>query len=75
MQKLADIFTRQLQVPVVDATGAKGVYSFTLEWSVDEPAGVSLDAVLAQQLGLKLDNRKLPVGVVIIDQAEKPAAN
>jgi uncharacterized protein (TIGR03435 family) len=31
--------------------------------------------VLAHQLGLKLETRKLPVDVMVIDKAEKPTEN
>jgi uncharacterized protein (TIGR03435 family) len=69
-------------------TDAKAVYSFTLEWTPDSPArtgpdgspapsaaGPSLDDVLAPQLGLKLENRKLPVDVIVIDKAERLCEN
>jgi uncharacterized protein (TIGR03435 family) len=57
--------------PVIDQTGLKGFYDFRLAW---EP-GESLSSVLQQQLGLKLEGRKVPVEVLFIDSAEKPSKN
>jgi uncharacterized protein (TIGR03435 family) len=88
MTKLAESLTGLLGVPVVDMSDAKGLYSFTLEWtpdarhttspdgtSVAAPSGPSLEDVLASKIGLKLENRKLPIEVIVIDKAEKPAEN
>ncbi len=78
MEKLAEILSRQAGAPVSDMTGAAGVYDFTLEWSTegDEADRQSaLFASLQQQLGLKLETRKLPVDLFVIDRAEKPTEN
>jgi uncharacterized protein (TIGR03435 family) len=88
MAKVAASLTGLLGAPVVDVTDAKGVYSFTLEWTPDTPhtagpdgttpsapSGPSLEDVLGSQLGVKLENRKLPVEVIVIDKAEKPTEN
>jgi len=57
--------------PVIDQTGLQGFYDFKLTW---EP-GESLSSVLQQQLGLKLEARKVPVELMVIDSAEKPSEN
>ncbi len=89
MARLADALSRLLDNPVVDMTGVTGVFDFTLEWAADsmrppsEPGadvpgaalGPSLFTVLQDQLGLKLEARKLPADVLIIDRAEKPSEN
>jgi len=88
MDKLTEILSRQLGVPVVDKTDAKGVYTFTLEWTPEprrpaasdslvatEPAGPTLFDALAQQLGLKLESKKIRAEVIILDQAQKPTEN
>lgn len=88
MAKLADALTRLLGAPVIDSTDVRALYSFTLEWTPDSPSrtgpdgtpppsasGPSLDEVLAHQLGLKLENRKLPMDVIVVDKAEKPTEN
>jgi uncharacterized protein (TIGR03435 family) len=88
MPKLADSLTRVLGVPVVDQTEAKGVYTFTIEWTPEPPrsaapdraipeasTGPSVFDVLPEKLGLKLESRKLPVDVIVIDRAERPGEN
>jgi uncharacterized protein (TIGR03435 family) len=55
----------------VDKTGLDGLYDFALEWP---DAGSSLSESL-DQLGLKLEAKKEPVEVLLIDHVEKPAAN
>jgi uncharacterized protein (TIGR03435 family) len=75
---------------VIDRTGLKGRFDFTLKWTPDNPeadhAGVdngakpdpsapSLVTALEEQLGLKLETSKQPVDVIVIDSAELPSAN
>jgi uncharacterized protein (TIGR03435 family) len=70
-------------IPVVDQTGIHGVYDFSLTWtltnkpdeSIDPPA-ISLFDVLQDQLGLKLEQRKVPVDRIVIDHIERvPSEN
>lgn len=80
MRKLADLLARQEGVPVTDSTGLTGVFDFTLEWTPDNASpsdnGASIFTALQEQLGLKLDARKGPVEVLVIDAVEKsPTAN
>ena len=82
MTRFAEVLSRQTDVPVVDRTGLEG--SFNLKSSfrpenaratdeaMDRPALV--DAV-QQQLGLRLESRKMPIEVLVIDHAEKPSEN
>jgi uncharacterized protein (TIGR03435 family) len=68
-----------LDRPVVDASGLKGIYSFSLVWTPESPNGPPPDAsappsllvALQEQLGLRLVARKAPVPVLIVDSAEK----
>lgn len=83
-------FTAMLQKimdrPVVDRTGLSGRYDFTLEWRPDQtffdgnlqpsPNSAFPDFYAAlQQLGLRIENMRAPVEVVVIDSVEHPSAN
>jgi uncharacterized protein (TIGR03435 family) len=80
--KMADI----LGAPVSDMTNVSGNFDFALRWvpddmqaksgaSSDIPAGPTLFTALQEQLGLKLEARKVPVDVLVIDRAELPSEN
>ena len=78
MEKLAELLSRQVKTPVIDLTGALGAYDFKLEWSIEGDANdvqSALFSALQQQLGLKLESRKLPVDLIVVDRAEKPSEN
>lgn len=74
---------------IVDQTGLKGSYDFTLDYyrgpggkGVEEgrePApdanGPSLETALREQLGLRLESRKGPVEVLVIEHIERPQGN
>jgi uncharacterized protein (TIGR03435 family) len=69
--------------PVLDKTGLKGGYDFTLEFSrggsggdAADPDGTSIFTAVQEQLGLKLDPAKEPTEVLVIDHVEsRPSAN
>jgi len=80
-----------LDRPVVDRTGLSGKYDFELEFLPNEsqfdghppmiasqvtgePAPDLFDAIRTQ-LGLKLDARKVPTSVLVMEHAERPTAN
>ena len=82
MTGLANILTFDLNRPVIDQTGLKGEYAFTLEWTPglrEADAGTasrpSLFTAVEEQLGLKLESTKGPVEVLVIDRVEKPSEN
>ena len=63
--------------PIVDRTGLEGTYQFDLEFShpqfpSDRP---ELGVALQQQLGLKLERRKEPMDVLVMDHLERPSPN
>jgi uncharacterized protein (TIGR03435 family) len=63
---------------VVDATGLTGLYDFNLDFNVDESTsseGPTVFEAVQRQLGLKLEARKGPVEVIVIDHVEKPSSN
>jgi len=74
---LADIVHRT----VVNKTGLKGRYSFSLNWSPEdtraaEPdAGPSIFTAVREQLGLSLKAAKGPVQVLVVDHVEQPTQN
>jgi len=72
-----------LKNAVVDGTGLKGSWDFEIKWTglglrqlTTEPIGVSLFDAIDQQLGLKLEEQKIPTSVIVVDQvSEKPTDN
>ncbi len=69
---------------VLDQTQLIGKYSFKLTWMPEEqhapvdgsgPNGPSLFTAIQEQLGLKLEPRKVPVDCVVIDHIEQPDPN
>lgn len=85
MAEFAEILSRNLNLPVLDRTGLAGRFNFSLRWNPDnadvlerdEAAAVlrlEVAAALRRQLGLTLTFRKTPVEVLVIDHAERPAA-
>jgi uncharacterized protein (TIGR03435 family) len=78
MEQLADRLSRRLGAPVVDVTETPGRFDFKLEWSIEGDAAEVESAFLAaiqSQLGLKLESRKLPIDLIVVDRAEKPSEN
>ncbi len=84
-EMLAKALSDQLSRSVQDQTGLKGVFDFKLEWEPDASpggpdgaaagadlrAGSSLFTAIQEQLGLKLETRKGPVEVLVIDHIER----
>jgi len=78
---LQEIAPRDIDIPVVDQTGLPGAYDFKPDWtpavrsssgaSPDPAAGLKLFEAIETQLGLKLENKKLPLPVIVIDRVER----
>ncbi len=84
MSRFAQFLSRVADLPVVDMTGLKGFYTFTLDWTQADsavapgvnPAWEALREAMETKLGLRCENRKAPIEIVIVDRAEKvPTAN
>lgn len=77
LSSLVTALAAYLGSPVEDQTGLPGAYSFVLEWQHDDPSesDPAMIAALRAQLGLNLQSGKGPVGVLVIESAERPAAN
>lgn len=86
VSQLADMLGNVLRAPVVDQTGLKGRYDVTLnvaKYAADMAAqGKSIDngpmdpfalisMILQDEFGLKLEAKKMPLDMVIVDHAEK----
>ena len=76
MNKLAMLLSRMTGFPVLDKTGLTGFYQFDLRYADErQPAenqvGPSIFTAVQEQLGLKLESKKGPVEVLVIDHAEK----
>jgi uncharacterized protein (TIGR03435 family) len=67
--------------PVLDKTQLTDNYDYKLTWSArldasgNDPDVVSIFTALQEQLGLRLEPQKAPIGIWVIDHAEKPAQN
>jgi uncharacterized protein (TIGR03435 family) len=73
MATVASVLSRELGGrTILDRTGLKGEYDFTLRWTPDEDQAVILTAI-EEQLGLKLETQKVPMEVLVIDHAERPS--
>ena len=87
MKEWADFISGPMQTPVVDMTGLKGRYDFSLDFTAYLPGGekvmnVAFDnangimiAAMQGELGLKMESRKETVDVLMIDHVEMPSAN
>ncbi len=83
MANLAAYLARQMDRPVVDMTGLAGVFDLKLNFTpenalasreenkVDAEAYPPLLTALQEQLGLKLEPKKAPIEILVIDRIEK----
>ena len=84
MARFAEFLSRRADLPVVDMTGLKGSYTFALDWTPLDaalvpgvnPSWEALREAMETTLGVRCENRKAPMEVVVVDHAEKiPTAN
>jgi uncharacterized protein (TIGR03435 family) len=84
MAQFADLLAGPLRNPVVDRTGLTGRYDFMLDLAAFPAFGKKdkgrdpnddlisfVSSALQEQLGLKLEGRRGPAEILIIDHAEK----
>jgi uncharacterized protein (TIGR03435 family) len=76
--QMIDPLSRMFQLPVVDMTGLTGRYDVTMNIAKYIPQnGEKADPLsiiqtgLQEELGLKLEQKKVPVDLLIVDHAEK----
>ena len=78
MPDIAATLRRQAGRPVEDHTGLKGAYDFEIKWAREDTpdsADPPLNAVLKEQLGLKLQAAKGNIEILVIDQITQPTPN
>jgi uncharacterized protein (TIGR03435 family) len=78
MPDFAEVLSHLLMRPVVDRSGIDGGYDFQLTWAPEDrpdAIGPSLFTAVQEQLGLRLESRKVQVKMIVIDRAEKPTEN
>jgi uncharacterized protein (TIGR03435 family) len=78
--QLSLLLSRFERQTVLDRTGLKGSFDITLDWTpennADLASGPTIFTAVQEQLGLKLEARKGPVDVLVVDSAEKvPVGN
>lgn len=77
MPMLASLLSRFERQPIIDDTGVKGEFEVKLDWAPDDAvrpddrSGPSLFTAVREQLGLRLESRKGPLDVLVVDRAEK----
>lgn len=84
---LVNTVSNIVQIPVMDATGIKGFFDFTLDpaqfaatGNINSPLppmgyGDLVVTAVQEELGFKLEKRKMPLEITIIDHAERPTDN
>jgi uncharacterized protein (TIGR03435 family) len=83
---LAQMASQTLGLAVLDLTGLKGYYDFPYDFSLEETGGMNTPPVtpglaaansapsiftIMENLGLKLESRKAPFDVIVIDAGDK----
>jgi uncharacterized protein (TIGR03435 family) len=83
---LTQLLSREFQMPISDQTGLQGVFDFQMEFAPRAPGAISpnpemdvapnLLTAVQQQLGLRLNGRKVPTDVIVVEHADmRPAGN
>ena len=87
MKSLGEGLAMILGRPVRDETGLEGAFDFKMEWAPDpglplsrsvaedDSGRASIFTALTEQLGLRLDSKKAPTPVLVIDKIERPSEN
>ncbi len=77
MAGFADFLGRRMDQPVLDMTGLTAFYDLKLDWAEDAATSAEpqkfpeLSIAIQEQLGLKLEPRKAPLEIVVIDHIER----
>ena len=80
LSRLTFMFTRRMGIPVLDKTGLNGAFDYTIDTSglnnfnpksADDAPGPSIFTAVQDDLGLKLESRKEPIEVLVIDSVDR----
>jgi uncharacterized protein (TIGR03435 family) len=83
LKEFADMIGNQLGMPANDRTGLTGKYDITLSWSSgggisrrpdaegSADPGITMEAAVQQQLGLKLVSTKGQVDIIVVDKVDR----
>jgi uncharacterized protein (TIGR03435 family) len=87
---LATFLSQRLGRPIQDETALTGLYNWELSWAPDESEfrldgipvtrnapdpGPSLVKAVREELGLRLESKKMSIQILHIDHAERPSVN
>jgi uncharacterized protein (TIGR03435 family) len=92
MAELVSLLATNMDQPVLDKTGLRGIYRFSVELPLDarvieslakSPLGAeatlelpNISAAKAESLGLRLERRRAPIDVIVVDKIEPtPTSN
>lgn len=79
MAQLSDFLSAIVQRPVLDRTEMQGTYNFPVDMSLEELGGVNANSEVSAPsiftvldgFGLKLESRKAPFDVIVVDSGNK----
>ncbi len=81
LSALVDVLSREFRMPILDHTGLSGKFDFNLEFAPQPPgaappveadeSGPNLVTAVQQQLGLKLNQSKFPLDMLVVDRADQ----
>jgi uncharacterized protein (TIGR03435 family) len=77
LRQIAELLSRELNNPVSDMTGIGRVFEIHLQWAPAESDALpGIFTAIQEHLGLKVEARKAPVEMLVIDHVEKmPSEN
>jgi uncharacterized protein (TIGR03435 family) len=78
MDQLLSILGKALHREVLDESGIEGVFDIKLDWAPDgtTPSDKpSIFTALQEEAGLRLEARKMPREVIVVDRAVRPSEN
>jgi uncharacterized protein (TIGR03435 family) len=77
MSAVTNYLSNVFQSPVIDQTGLQGTFDFVLDPSALDPQATWADRVRDALIaaGFKLEEKKVPVEITVVDHCERPSEN